>query len=163
MAVDTKTFRHVLGHFCSGVVIVTGTGDGEPAGLSAQSFTALSLEPPMVLFCVARTSTSWPRFRDSGRFRVHVLGKHQEELCRRFAVSGGPKFADVDWAWDDKGNPTIAGCSAYVDCRLKTVYDEGDHHIVIGHVDDAHLGNSSEPLLFYQGAFRRLLSLEPAT
>lgn len=162
MTPDSENFRTVLGHFATGVVIVTSSTDGEPVGLTAQSFSALSLQPPLVLFCVAHTSTTWPRFRDTGRFCVHVLGDHQEKVCRNFAVSGADKFAGVDWEWNEAGNPVISDCIAYIDCRLHNVHEEGDHHIVIGEVLDLYLGTKADPLLFFQGTFRRLLAGEAA-
>jgi 3-hydroxy-9,10-secoandrosta-1,3,5(10)-triene-9,17-dione monooxygenase reductase component len=156
MKPDSDQFRNVLGHFGSGVVVVTSSEGDEPVGLTAQSFTALSLDPPMVLFCVGQNSTTWPRFRDTGRYCIHVLGHHQEELARQFARSGGDKFAGVDWTWGEFGNPVLEGCIAYVECGTKNVYDEGDHHIVTGEVVDLRLGEGGEPLLFYRGEFRRL-------
>lgn len=162
MRPDSDQFRTVLGHFSSGVVVVTSSSGPEPVGLTAQSFTALSLDPPMVLFCVGRDSTTWPRFRDTGRFCVHVLGHHQEGLARQFARPGAERFSGVEWSWGSSGNPVLAGCIAYVDCRMKNVYDEGDHHIVTADVLDLRLGEGGEPLLFYRGEFRRLHSTEAA-
>lgn len=158
MTPDTAQFRTVLGHFTSGVVVVTGSSGEAPVGLTAQSFSSLSLEPPMVLFCVGRASTTWPRFRDTGRFCVHVLGHHQETVARQFAHSGADKFAGVGWSWGPFGNPVLDGCIAYIECSMKHVYDEGDHHLVTADVLDLRLGEGSEPLLFYRGEFRRLFS-----
>jgi flavin reductase (DIM6/NTAB) family NADH-FMN oxidoreductase RutF len=156
MTPDSETFRSVLGHFCSGVVIVTSAEVDTPLGLTAQSFTALSLDPPLVLFCPARTSTTWPRFRDTGSFCVNVLGDHQEDVCNAFARSGGDKFGDVAWRWSPSGNPKLDGCIAYVECRLSDIHDAGDHHIVVGAVEDLTLGDRREPLVFFRGEFRRL-------
>ncbi|HLI52768.1 MAG TPA: flavin reductase family protein [Acidimicrobiales bacterium] len=155
---DSDQFRTVLGHFTSGVVVVTSSSGEEPVGLTAQSFSSLSLDPPMVLFCVGRTSTTWPRFRDTGRFCVHVLSHDQEDVARQFARSGADKFAGVNWAWGPFGNPVIDGCLAYIECRMKHVYDEGDHHLITADVLDLRLGEGGEPLLFYRGEFRRIFS-----
>src|ERR1700721_1099226 len=95
MAPEPTTFRSVLGHFASGIVIVTSSLDEQTVGLTAQSFTSLSLDPPLVLFCPAKTSTTWPKVRQTGRFCVNVLGEHQQETCQQFAVSGGNKFGGV--------------------------------------------------------------------
>src|SRR5580704_8785782 len=94
---DQARFREVLGHFASGVTIVTATEDGEPVGFSCQAFSALSMDPPMVLLAPAKSSTSWPRIARAGAFCVHILGEHQEAICRAFAVSGGDKFDGVPW------------------------------------------------------------------
>src|SRR5271170_5529801 len=93
---DQARFREVLGHFATGITIVTALEDGLPVGFSCQSFAALSLNPPMVVLCPARSSTSWPRIAKAGAFCVNILGEHQEALCRSFAISGGDKFEGVD-------------------------------------------------------------------
>lgn len=158
--VDSATFRSVLGHFCSGIVVVTSGVDARPVGLTAQSFTSLSLDPPLVLFCAARTSATWPLVRASGQYCVNVLGEDQAEVCRRFSVPGADKFAGVDWGWSPDGLPVIAGCIAYVECTLEHVYDGGDHEIAVGRVRDLRLGESAGPLVFFQGAYRQLLHVD---
>jgi 3-hydroxy-9,10-secoandrosta-1,3,5(10)-triene-9,17-dione monooxygenase reductase component len=158
---DSDTYRSVLGHFCSGVVIVT-SGEGDtPIGMTVQSFTSLSLDPPLVLFCPAVTSTTWPRVRDTGKFCINVLGHHHEYLCRQFAVSGGDKFGAAPWQWSSNGNPVIDGCLSYIECTLEAVHDAGDHHIAVGRVPGLRLGDSQRPLLFFRGSFRQLHE-EPA-
>src|ERR1700728_869398 len=94
---DQARFREVLGHFATGITIVTATDEGEPVGFSCQSFAALSLDPPMVILAPAKSSTSWPRIARAGSFCVNILGEHQESICRAFAVSGGDKFDGVEW------------------------------------------------------------------
>lgn len=159
MSPDPDTFRSVLGHFASGIVIVTSGHDSAPVGLTAQSFTSLSLDPPLVLFCPSRSSTTWPRVRQAGRFCVNVLGEHQREACRQFATPGEDKFGGVDWSWNRNGLPEVTGCIAYIDCTLHNVYDGGDHEIAIGLVADLRIGEPEHPLLFFQGAYRQLLRL----
>lgn len=161
-APDSSTFRTVLGRFCSGVVIVTSELDGAPLGLTAQSFTSVSLDPPLVLFCPAKTSTTWPGIRAAGKFCINVLSEEQTETCKQFAVSGGDKFGGVPWHWTASGAPEIDGCLAYIDCTLEQVHDAGDHEIVIGRVNDLRLGGPERPLLFYQGAYHQLLHFESA-
>ena len=157
---DSQTFRNVLGHFCSGIVIVTGAAGDEPVGLTAQSFSSLSLDPPLVLFCPARTSTSWPRIAATGHFCVNVLGDHQEQLCRDFARTGVDKFAGVGWAPGISGAPVLDGSIAYLDCAITEVHDGGDHLIVIGEVVDLGVRDlellQAGPLLFYKGGYGRL-------
>lgn len=154
---DNSAFRTVLGRFCSGIVIVTGNHDNQPVGMTAQSFASLSLDPPLVLFCPAKNSTSWPRIRSTGRFCINVLSEDQQEVCQRFAVSGGEKFRGVDWDWTQSGTPAIDGCVAYIDCTLHQVHDAGDHEIAVGLVEDLRQGHPERPLLYYQGAYRQLL------
>src|ERR1700677_5055725 len=94
---DQARFREVLGHFATGITIVTASEEEGPVGFSCQSFSALSLDPPMVILAPAKTSTSWPRIAQAGAFCVNILSEQQEALCRSFAISGGDKFEGVAW------------------------------------------------------------------
>lgn len=156
-------FRHVLGHFATGVTVVTapattgGDGDSEdrPAGFACQSFSSLSLDPPLVTFMVGRTSTTWPRIARAGVFCVNILGAHQGDLCRGFAVSGTDKFAGVPYdAAPVSGSPRLAGTLAWIDCTIHAVHTGGDHLIVIGRVNAlGATGGDEPPLLFHKGQF----------
>ena len=151
---DQARFREVLGHFATGITIVTATDEGEPVGFSCQSFAALSLDPPMVILAPAKSSTSWPRIARAGAFCVNILGEHQEAVCRAFAVSGGNKFDGVDWTPGATGSPLIDGSLATVECTLGAIYEGGDHELVTGHVVDMEIGKGS-PLIFYRSGFGR--------
>ncbi|WP_329244386.1 flavin reductase family protein [Streptomyces canus] len=156
--VEQAEFRRVLGSFASGVTVVTAPGapGGEPAGFACQSFSALSLDPPLVAFMVGRTSTTWPGIAQAGVFCVNVLSAQQGELCRAFAVSGADKFAGV--AHDPaptSGSPRLAGTLAWIDCTIHAVHTGGDHLIVVGRVDALGPGDGDgePPLLFHKGRF----------
>ena len=151
---DQARFREVLGHFATGITIVTATDDGEPVGFSCQSFAALSLDPPMVILAPAKSSTNWPRIARAGSFCVNILGEHQEAVCRAFAVSGGEKFDGVDWSPGITGSPLIDGSLATVECTLGAIYEGGDHELVTGHVVDMEIGKGA-PLIFYRAGFGR--------
>ena len=151
---DQARFREVLGHFATGITIVTATDEGEPVGFSCQSFAALSLDPPMVILAPAKSSTSWPRIARAGSFCVNILGEHQEAVCRAFAVSGGDKFDGVDWTPGVTGSPLIDGSLATVECTLGAIYEGGDHELVTGHVLDMEIGKGT-PLIFYRSGFGR--------
>jgi flavin reductase (DIM6/NTAB) family NADH-FMN oxidoreductase RutF len=152
--IDGRRFRTTLGQFCSGVVIATGCLDGIPAGFAAQSFTSLSLDPPLVGLCPAKTSTSWPRLRDSGRFCINILAADQKPVCDLFAKSGIDKFASIDWRPGLTGSPIITGALAYIDCELVAEHDAGDHTIAVGRVLDLDIANpEGAPLLFFRGAY----------
>jgi 3-hydroxy-9,10-secoandrosta-1,3,5(10)-triene-9,17-dione monooxygenase reductase component len=152
--IDGRRFRTTLGQFCSGVVIATGCLDGVPAGFAAQSFTSLSLDPPLVGLCPAKTSTSWPRLRDSGRFCINILAADQKPVCDLFAKSGIDKFASIDWRPGVTGSPIITGALAYIDCELVAEHDAGDHTIAVGRVLDLDIANpEGAPLLFFRGAY----------
>ena len=154
---DQARFREVLGHFATGITIVTATDEGEPVGFSCQSFAALSLDPPMVILAPAKTSTSWPRIARAGSFCVNILGEHQEAVCRAFAVSGGDKFDGIDWSPGVTGAPVITGSLAVVECTLGTIYEGGDHELVTGHVVTMEIGEGS-PLIFYRSGFGRFVA-----
>jgi 3-hydroxy-9,10-secoandrosta-1,3,5(10)-triene-9,17-dione monooxygenase reductase component len=150
---DTATFKEAMGMFATGVTIVSGIEDGQPVGFTCQSFVSLSIDPPYVAVAPARTSTSWPRIARSGSFCVNVLGEGQEDLCRGFAVSGGPKFDGVAWyPAAGTGSPVIEGTLAWVDCRVALVHDAGDHELILGSVLDIGVGEGS-PLLFFHSRF----------
>ncbi|MFI1359503.1 flavin reductase family protein [Streptomyces sp. NPDC020898] len=151
-------FRRVLGNFATGVTVITAPpaeGETTPAGFACQSFAALSLDPPLVVFMVGRTSRTWPLIARAGVFCVNVLAADQAELCRGFAMSGTNKFAGVTYnPAPASGSPRLAGAPAWVDCTIQAVHTGGDHLIVVGRVDA--LGTSERdgpPLLFHRGRF----------
>ena len=151
--VGPARMREVLGHFASGVVVVTAAAPDGPVGFTCQSFSSLSLDPPLVSFAPARTSSTWPRIREVGRFCVNVLADHHQELSTAFARSGTDKFAGVAWAEGPSGAPVLDGACAWIDCSLLDEHDGGDHTIVVGRVH--HLGDDGDrlPLLFHRGAY----------
>ncbi|MCX4812936.1 flavin reductase family protein [Streptomyces sp. NBC_01239] len=156
--VDQGQFRRVLGTFATGVTVITAPaapGEAGPAGFACQSFSALSLDPPLVVFMVGRTSTTWPRIARGGVFCVNVLGAHQGELCRGFAISGTDKFAGVPYDTSPvSGSPRLTDAAAWIDCTIHAVHTGGDHLIVVGRVDalGAEEGEGA-PLLFHRGRF----------
>jgi 3-hydroxy-9,10-secoandrosta-1,3,5(10)-triene-9,17-dione monooxygenase reductase component len=148
-------YRATLGHFCTGVTIVTAAVDGAPVGFTCQSFTALSLDPPLVLICPGKASTSWPRIEAAGHFCVNVLGEDQEEVCRVFATSGADKFAGIGWrTGPSTGGPLLTGALAWIECRLDSIQEGGDHVIAIGRVLELGV-HEGAPLLFYRGGYGR--------
>ncbi|MGW6850908.1 flavin reductase family protein [Streptomyces virginiae] len=158
--VSPAEFRAVLGNFASGVTVITappGEDEEGPAGFACQSFASLSLDPPLVTFMVARTSTTWPRIARAGVFCVNILGAEQGELCRSFAVSGADKFAGVTHAPAPvTGSPQLDAVPAWIDCRIQAVHTGGDHLIVVGRVVAMGAAGEGEPLLFHKGRFGRL-------
>ncbi|MFF7975238.1 flavin reductase [Streptomyces sp. NPDC007905] len=158
--VDPAEFRRVLGTFATGVTVITAPaaeGAGSPAGFACQSFSSLSLDPPLVCFMVGRTSATWPRIARAGVFCVSVLSAGQGALCRSFAVSGADKFAGV--AYDPapvSGSPRLTGATAWIDCTVHAVHTGGDHLVVVGRVDALGAGERSDPLIFHRGRFARL-------
>jgi flavin reductase (DIM6/NTAB) family NADH-FMN oxidoreductase RutF len=145
--------RDVLGHFVSGVVVITAQGPDGPLGFTCQSFASLSLDPPLISFSPARTSSTWPRIRDVGSFCVNVLAEDHQEYSNGFARSGTDKFAGVSWNPAPSGSPVLEGVSAWIDCTLWNEYDGGDHTVVLGRVSDLGADATRLPLLFYRGNY----------
>ena len=157
--IDSARFRQVLGHFATGITIVTGMDGDEPVGLTCGSFFSVSLDPPLVAFSPAKSSTSWPRIQSSGAFCVNVLGQEQEDVCRVFATSGADKFRGIGWKRGASGSPVLGDVLAWIDCRIEAEHDAGDHTIVLGRVIELKVGEESEgPLLFYRGGYGRFLA-----
>ena len=152
VSLSPQEMRRVLGQFCSGVTVVTGFDAEDPVGFSCQSFASVSLEPPLVLFCPAHSSRSWPRIRASGSFCVNVLAADQQDVCAAFADSGRDKFGAVDWR-PTPGGPTIDGVLATVHCDIEAVHTAGDHDVVIGRVRQLVTHRDAGPLVFFRGAF----------
>ncbi|WP_231482642.1 flavin reductase family protein [Nocardioides sp. URHA0020] len=151
-----RLFRDVLGRFASGVTVVTTISNGEPVGMTCQSFSSVSLEPPLVVFIPAKSSRSWPLIQRSGRFCVNFLAADQATLSNTMASRGADKFGDVTWTPSAvTGSPILAGSLAHVDCTIHTVHEAGDHYVVIGRVVDLNTDElDADPLLFFQGKYR---------
>src|SRR3984957_11510371 len=155
--IDQHHFKDALSHFATGVTVVTAVEDGQPVGFTCQSFTALSLNPPMIAIAPAKSSTSWPRMVKAGVFSVNILTDDQESLCRSFAASGGNKFVGVSWHFGLSGAPVIDGCLAVVECALDSIYEAGDHELVTGHVLSLDVGRGG-PLLFYRSKLTKIIT-----
>lgn len=157
VVLDPAVLRHVFGHYATGVVVLAALAEGRPHGLAANSFTSVSLDPPLVSFCAAASSTTWPRLRSAGAFSVSVLAEHQEEVCRTFARKGADRFAGLSWTTTAGGLPAVQDALAVLDCQIEAVHPAGDHELVLGRVRACEVGPaSSRPLLFFRGAYARL-------
>lgn len=151
--VSPAVMREVLGHFVSGIVVVTAAGSDGPLGFTCQSFASLSLDPPLVSLAPARTLSTWPQIRAAGTFCVNVLSAEHEDVSASFARSGVDKFAGVAWEPRPSGAPVLDGVSAWVECSLWAEYDGGDHTIAIGRVLDLGADPSRPALLYYRGRY----------
>ena len=160
---DGADFRRVLGQFATGVTIITAMDGDEPAGVAANSFTSVSLDPPLVLFCVGRSSSTWPRIERARKFAVNILGDHQEEVCQLFAQKGADRFGQTEWHVSVGGSPVLHDCLAYLDCEFWAEYDGGDHIIVVGRVLDLGINHDAGPLVFYQGQYGRVVVSDDAS
>ena len=156
MAFDPAELRRVMGCFATGVtVITTRDQSGQPYGLTANAVTSLSLEPPLLLICVDRKAETFPHFFDSKIFVLNILGEDQEEISRRFAKTGGDKFAGVPHRVGHLDTPVLKGTLGHVECRIIETLEGGDHVIHVGEVQHAE-AHDGRPLIFYRGKYRRL-------
>ena len=154
---NSREFRDVLGHFATGVTVVTGMVDGQPVGLAANAFSSVSLDPPLILVCIAATSETWPAIRRTGAFAVNVLGEHQEGISRRFGRKDVDRFESVEWELSTTGAPIFPDALAWIDCVIHAEHSAGDHTVVIGRVVAlARQPEGGRPLLFFQGGYGRL-------
>ncbi|RIJ70786.1 flavin reductase [Nakamurella silvestris] len=147
--------KTALGNFGSGVTVVTAVGPDGPLGFTCQSFVSLSLEPALVSFCPARTSRTWPKIREIGRFCINVLAHDQEALSIRFASSQADKFEGLTYGALPSGAPLLHGVVAWVDGELADEYDGGDHTIVVASVRDLGTPADKQPLIYHRGDYLR--------
>lgn len=167
---DGAEFRRVLGHFPTGVTVVTAAGADGPEGMAIGSFSSVSLDPPLVMFCPGHESASWSRMRPAGSFCVNVLGDHQADVSRVFAGKSDDRFDGLGIRVEATGAPVIEGCLAWIDCTVHAVHDGGDHDIVVGRVEALGVDSAGDgadgagadgagagrgPLIFFKGGYGR--------
>ena len=156
-AVEPLQFREVLGHFASGITVITSHHEGESVGFTCQSFYSVSMEPPLVSFSVMTRSLSYPKIRQAGRFAVNILSGEQVAISNQFARRGDDKWRDVQWQSSPLGNPLIAGSLHWLDCEIHAEHAAGDHRIVIGEVKALNLSKAAaSPLLYFKGQYHQL-------
>ncbi|GAA2451257.1 flavin reductase family protein [Agromyces soli] len=148
--------RRAFSAFPTGVVALAAVVDGAPAGMAVNSFTSISLDPPLVAVSVARTSTTWPLLADRPGLGLSVLGSEQEALCRRLSARTGDRFADADWRTGENGSVLVEGAALWLECGIHAVYDGGDHEIVLLEVLGSEMFPEVAPLVFHQSRFHAL-------
>ncbi len=149
---DGARFREVLAHLPTGVTIITANTPDGPTGMAANSFTSVSLDPPLVLFCPAKSSSTWPAIREAGTLCINVMAGHHEQLIRQFALKGADRFAGVDYEMHDEG-PVLTEAVAWLTCRIEAEHDAGDHTIVVARVNRLDAVADSQPLVFLRGRY----------
>ncbi len=160
MDFDSRQFRDVLGRFPSGVTVVTSGKEPMFRGMTAQSFSSLSLDPPLVLVCVDKSADMLQLLKESRIFTVNILSTDQEALSNFFADKSRPdpprQFDEIPYSLGETGAPRIAGATTAFDCTLREVFDAGDHEIFVGEVKAFENQNDDSPILFFQGQYRVL-------
>ena len=160
--VDIDAYKRIVGSFPSGLAIVTGMTERKPHGMTLQSFMSLSLAPTLVAIGVAKASTTWPKIDSSGSFAVNVLARSQCELARRFAMRATDRFQSLDYGLTRRGNPVIADASAWLDCRVVSKCEAGDHILVVGEVIELmqpRAAGTERPIVYFQSQFHSLTPL----
>jgi len=160
MLPDQRAFRHALGHFPTGVVIVTAENPtGDPIAITVSSFNSVSLDPPLVLFSVARSALSLPLLLDAEHFGISILRGDQGEMSSRFAHAGGAKWSGLTPLRGRTGCPLVGPCLATFECTPYATYEGGDHLIIVGQVQQFEIAPEGEPLVFFRGSYRALADL----
>ena len=152
---DSKSFRKVLGQFPTGVTIITSKLGEQAYGFTANSFTSVSLDPPLVLFCMNKDSEGYPLISESKVFAVNFLARAQEDISNRFAnptLDMDQRYAGLEYQSAETGCPILPETLGYLDCKLHQLLDGGDHWIIIGEVIDIH-AKDGDPLLYFQGRY----------
>ncbi|MFC4022337.1 flavin reductase family protein [Oceanobacillus longus] len=150
---DAKEFRNVMGHFASGVTVITTKNEDNFVGLTVNAFSSLSLDPAQILFCIDKGSTSLHAIKNDSPFVVNILQDQQESVCRGFARKGGDKFSGINYSLTNEGIPFLKDNLATIHCTVHEIYEGGDHFIVVGNVGDFSYDDTKNPLLFYGGKF----------
>jgi 3-hydroxy-9,10-secoandrosta-1,3,5(10)-triene-9,17-dione monooxygenase reductase component len=154
--VNGDEFRRILGHLPTGVAVITAYGEDGPVGMAANSVASVSLDPPLVLSCPAKSSTTGPSLRAAGRFCINIMASHHEQATRRFAAKGADRFAGVAWVEKPSG-PALEDAIAWIECSMTNEHDAGDHTIVVAAVAAMQAAEGSTPLVFYRGGYGTFL------
>ena len=162
MSFDDREFRRALGRFTTGVAVMTVSHAGNRAGITANSFASVSLDPPLVLWCLDRQAGSLGSFTSGPGFAVNVLSAEQITVSNAFAQPGAKDWDCAAWGWSDNGHPALEGALATFDCVRHAVHDGGDHVILVGRVTSLSIGQGEEPLLYYRGGYRGIAGLPAA-
>jgi flavin reductase (DIM6/NTAB) family NADH-FMN oxidoreductase RutF len=154
---DPRTLRDALGCFATGVTVVTCLpADGPPAGLTVNSFTSVSLDPPLLLVCLHKMAAASTALVEAEHFAINVLQAGQQPASIRFATRDEDRFGATPWSRGEAGAPILAESLGVFECRRFAVYNGGDHHILVGEVVKASFDSALDPLLFFRGSYRRL-------
>jgi flavin reductase (DIM6/NTAB) family NADH-FMN oxidoreductase RutF len=160
MSLDPRSFRKALGCFATGITVITTlTPESKgPVGVTVSAFSSLSLDPPLVLFCLGNGTSSMEAFKTFGHFCINILSEHQRDLSIRFASRSEDKWQGAAWSAGSNGAPVLPGCLATLECSLVNVVDGGDHQIFIGKVEKMKHQEGGSPLVYFRGSY-----MEPAS
>lgn len=156
--IDAVDFRRALGRYASGLTVISGSDEAGPIGFTCQSFYSVSMEPPLISFSVMKSSSSYPKIRDTGKFAVNILSEVQESVANQFARGGDDKWVNIVWKPTAQNNPVIDGSLGWLDRKIWAEHDAGDHVIVIGQVHEIHTEqtDTAAPLVYFDAQYRTL-------
>jgi flavin reductase (DIM6/NTAB) family NADH-FMN oxidoreductase RutF len=158
VALDQASLRRAFGCFPSGVTAVCASIDGMPVGMAASSFTSVSIDPPLILVCVANESATWAQLRGASRLGLSILSADHDQACRQLAAKDGDRFAGCEWWATDDGAVFVAGATALMHCSLEEELPAGDHHIALLRIRALEADPTVAPLVFHASRFARLSS-----
>lgn len=158
-SISPQELRRVMGEWPSGVVAITAMTSEGPVGMAMNSFTSVSLEPPLVGFFPGKSSSTWPLIRSAGRFCINILASHQEHISKTFARKDVDRFAETNWHQRSCG-PGLEDAVAWIECELYDEYEAGDHTFVLGSVLELNTIDDAAPLVFHRGAYTALTPAE---
>jgi 3-hydroxy-9,10-secoandrosta-1,3,5(10)-triene-9,17-dione monooxygenase reductase component len=156
MAIEPSDLRRVMGHFATGVTVVTSTIEGRPCAMTANSVASVSLDPPLILFCGDVNSETLRGVSESKSFAVNILNEHSESISRAFATRGPKSLDGIGYRTEHTGSPVFDDALAWADCTVHSSHDAGDHVIVVGLIERADAVDGGKPLLFYRGGYHSL-------
>lgn len=157
MAIDPIELRNAFGRFATGVTVITANPPGfAPFGMTVNSFSSLSLDPPLLLWSLQNDSDCWDAFAAATQYAVNVLADNQQELSGRYAVKGAHELQQADYHMGRSGCPVLNEALVQFECEIIERHEGGDHTILVGRVLDFNLGDSDQPLLFFSGRYRSL-------
>lgn len=151
VSIDISTYKKALSQFATGVTVVTCSSKEGPVGITANSFTSVSLDPPLILWSASKNSKRHDYFANTDHFAVHILKKQQMDLCFKF-VKPNEGFEGVEWKYNSQGVPIFTNCLALFECSFHANYDGGDHTIFLGHVNNFNV-NTGDPLVYLKGQY----------
>ncbi len=153
---DQRSFRDALGRYPTGVAVIAAATPDGPAGMAVNSFTSVSLDPPLIAFCPMLTSTSWTQVKPIGGFAVSLLRSHHEDVARRFSRKDVDRFGAHEWHESPSGHPVLADALGWLDATIESVTPAGDHEVVIARVDRWSEAGDGRPLVFFGGSYHSL-------
>lgn len=155
---ENREFRNCMGEFATGVCVVTAKNkNGTLYGVTINSFSSVSLEPPLVLYCIDKHADNYENIVNFESFNIHILSENQQDISNSFAKPANVQWGDVSYEIDDNGNPIISNCNAFIKCKKYDTLDGGDHTVILGEVMSFNVESEGKPLIYYKGKYTKVI------